>query len=203
MKKRAVCPHCEYILARCLCKTLKPIDNKTQLIVLQHPSESQHALNTVRLMKKSFLKIDIIIGENFSEHQELNKIIKDHKETIALIFPAEKSIILNSLLSKKITHLLFIDGTWKKAHKMYWLSKNLHELDSYSFIPTTPSRYLIRTSKIKNALSTLEASIFALEQIEKKLITKSLEDSFLKMIEFQIEKMGEETFRKNYNKKEE
>ncbi|MDD4974236.1 MAG: DTW domain-containing protein [Bacteriovorax sp.] len=200
MSKREVCPRCEYILARCLCHTLKPIDNTTQIIVLQHPSETGHALNTVHLMKKSFLKMDLFIGEDFSDHLELNSIIRDHKETIGLIFPGGNSTVLNSLSSKKITHLILIDGTWKKARKIYLLSKNLHQLQTHSLGPTKPGQYKIRSSTFEDGLSTLEATVCALGCVEKNLDTQSLEETFSKMIEFQIEKMGEETFRKNYKK---
>lgn len=201
MTKRAVCPHCEFILVRCLCDTLKSIDNATQIIVLQHLSEKTHALNTVHLMRKSLKKMELFIGEDFSEHQELNTIIKDHKETIGLIFPTGKNVPLHTFSAQKLTHLLFLDGTWKKVHKMYLLSKNLHELLTFSLIPIKPSQYKIRSSQFEHGLSTLEATVCALLHIEKNLDTKSLEDSFCKMIGFQIEKMGEETFKKNYQKK--
>jgi DTW domain-containing protein YfiP len=198
MNKREVCPHCEYILARCLCHALKPINNTTHILVLQHPSETGHALNTVHLMKKSFLKMDVFIGEDFSEHLKLNAIIKDHKDSIGVIFPGATSTVLNSDSAKKITHLILIDGTWKKARKIYLLSKNLHQLQTHSLASAKTGQYKIRSATFEDSLSTLEATICALESVEKDLDTRSLEDSFLKMIEFQIEKMGEETFRKNY-----
>lgn len=198
MTKRSLCPECDYIISRCLCSTIRSIDNKTHLIVLQHPTESRHALNTVNLMKKSFLKMDLFIGENFSEMEKLNSLIDHNLETMALIFPTNKSKILTPGTLKKITHLIFIDGTWKKARKIYLLSTNLHKLDHYSLIPTRQSNYKIRSSSLENSLSTLEATVCALDIIEQNLETKSLEESFLKMIEFQIEKMGEEIFRKNY-----
>jgi DTW domain-containing protein YfiP len=200
MLKREVCPHCEFIIARCLCSTLRPINNLTQITILQHPSEAKHALNTVKLMKKSFLNIELIIGENFSEDQKLNSIISMHKETVGLIFPAQGSISLDKFSSQKLTHIIFIDGTWKKANKIYLLSKNLQQLSTYFLSPPFQGQYKIRASTFKNGISTLEASICALKYIEESLDTLSLEESFLKMIEFQITKMGEETFKKNYNK---
>jgi DTW domain-containing protein YfiP len=200
MNKRATCPNCEYILARCLCNSLQKIDNKTQIIILQHPSESSHALNTARLMTKSFLKIKLFIGEDFSDHEELNELIKTNKESIALIFPKVGSPILTSEMVH-ISHLIFIDGTWKKARKIYLLSKNLTDLPTYSLETLKESQYKIRSSEFSKGLSTLEASLLALGKIEKDLETISLEEAFLKMINFQIEKMGEETYRKNYEKK--
>ena len=78
------------------------------------------------------------------------------------------------------------------------LSKNLHNINTYSLLPQKAGQYRIRSGQLKNSLSTLEASIDALKYIECDLDTKSLEDSFLKMIDIQIDKMGEEVFKKNY-----
>ena len=78
------------------------------------------------------------------------------------------------------------------------LSKNLHPLNTFSLVPQRPGQYRIRSGQIKNSLSTLEATIDTLKYIESDLDTKSLEDSFLKMIDIQIDKMGEDIFKKNY-----
>ena len=200
MTKRAICPDCNYILARCLCSSLEKIYNQTKIIILQHPSETDHALNTARLMLNSFQNIALFIGEDFSDHQELNTIIENNQNSIALIFPSEKDTILTTE-DKSITHLLLIDGTWKKARKIFMLSKNLHSLKAFSLMPTKKGQYTIRSSNFENGLSTVEATIHSLKIIEAELETNSLEVTFLKMIDFQIEKMGKVVFNKNYKKK--
>jgi len=198
MSKRAICLGCEYILPRCLCSSLKTINNTTQIIILQHPDETRHALNTVKILKRSLSKIKIFIGEDFTLNEELNSIISLNKDSIAVIFPTTFSTELNQNSKKIMTHLILIDGTWKKARKIHLLSKNLHTLNTYSLLPQKAGQYRIRSGQVKNSLSTLEATIDALKYIECDLDTKSLEDSFLKMIDIQIDKMGEEVFKKNY-----
>src|SRR4051812_30786560 len=117
---RAHCPVCEFILERCLCDVLRPIPNNIKLIVLQHPHEKNHALNTVRLMTKSFVNIKVFVGENFNDEKELIEIIK--KENVALLFPGGKATHLLSSISAPITHLILLDGTWKKAKKIFYSS---------------------------------------------------------------------------------
>lgn len=202
MNKRPVCSKCGFILARCLCDSLENISNHTHIIILQHPSESKHALNTVALMQKSFANIKVFIGEDFSEHAELNSLFNDHLDSIALLFPTDSAQALKYNSEKKITHIVLIDGTWKKAQKIYILSKNLQTLPSYKLEVASKGRYIIRSTDIENGLSTLEASISALNILENELDTKSLMNSFKKMIDFQIEKMGPETFKKNYGNKD-
>lgn len=202
MNNRQECPRCGFILVRCLCETLRAIHNSTHLIILQHPSETSHALNTVALMKKSFQNITVIIGEDFSENEILNSLIKSFPDKLALLYPGDKSTLLNFQSETTIGHLILIDGTWKKARKIFMLSKNLHDLPSLKLETKQASKYIIRTGQLKHGLSTLEASISALAILEKNLETKSLEETFEKMIEFQIEKMGKETFKKNYRRDE-
>lgn len=201
ISKRQKCPSCDFILVRCLCDTLRPISNQIGLIILQHPSESLHAINTVALMKKSFQNITILTGEDFSENQLLNSLLLNPNHSIALVYPTKSSLLLSPLQKPQFTHLILIDGTWKKAHKIFTLSKNLHALQSIKLETVNGGNYQIRASSQKEGLSTLEASIEVLKIVEEKLETKSLEDSFIKMIQFQIEKMGVETFKKNYLRK--
>ncbi len=203
INKRLKCPYCDFILVRCLCDTLRPIYNQVELIILQHPSETLHALNTVALMKKSFQSITVLVGEDFTKDHILNSLLLNPNNSIALLYPALESTTLNSSERPSLTHLILIDGTWKKAHKIVTTSQNLHSLHCLKLETIDGGIYRIRASRKKEGLSTLEASIAALKILEEKLETKSLEDSFNKMIEFQIEKMGPETFMKNYPKKKE
>ena len=206
MNKRPQCSQCGFILTRCLCEILRPINNKTHLVILQHKSETKHALNTVALMKKSFINLNLFIGEDFSDHQLLNQLIIENGENLVLLFPTDKSHTLeashNTPNRAKITHIILLDGTWKKARKIFLLSKNLHNLQAISLEKKLPSQYQIRASTIKDSFSTLEASLNALHILEDDLDTSSLMNSFLKMIEFQILKMGEDVFKKNYRSNE-
>lgn len=203
MNKREVCPRCEFIVSRCLCESLRSIDNRTHLIILQHSSETDHALNTVALMKKSYQKFTLLIGEDFSDNSELNSLIQDKSNHVALLYPKDNSSLLTKGNSQAITHLILIDGTWKKANKIFRLSKNLQALPSFKLEVKNPSLYQIRQSQMEHSLSTLEASTHALELIEETCDTSSLVLSFKRMIEFQIEKMGRDLFEKNYLKKKE
>jgi DTW domain-containing protein YfiP len=96
------------------------------------------------------------------------------------------------------SHLILLDGTWKKAKKIFFSSTLLHSLPAFSLTPSKKSEYKIRSSQFEESLSTLEASTLALNILEPTLNCESLEYAFKKMIDFQIEKMGAETFEKNY-----
>jgi DTW domain-containing protein YfiP len=198
-ESRAFCPDCDFLKSRCLCESLKVIPNTTHLIILQHPSESKHPLNTVRIMKKSFKNITIFVGEDFSAHSDLNAILTNPHYSCALIYPSETSTELEKISSdQKPTHLILLDGTWRKAKKVFLLSKNLQTLPAYTFKTEIQSDYRIRQSSIENSLSTLEASSLALKTLEPTLDTASALETFKTMIDFQIKKMGRDLYQKNY-----
>lgn len=196
---RAFCSECDFLKSRCLCDVLKSVPNKIHLIVLQHPTETKHPLNTVRIMKKSFTEITVMIGEDFTNDHGLNTILHSPENQCALLYPQESSTLLsNHDSSKKLTHLLLIDGTWRKAKKMFILSKNLHDIPSIKLEPIEASDYRIRKAPSVDSLSTLEASVEAFRVIEPELNTDSLNLSFQKMVNFQIKKMGREVYFNNY-----
>ena len=199
MNKRPICPNCEFLKIRCLCSHKSIIDNKTQLIILQHPNEQKHPLNTVKLMKMCFINILILTGEDFTNDEELNLIIEKNLNSIALVYPDQDCSSKKEM--KDIKVLILLDGTWKKTYKIFSLSKNLHTLPRITFQENASSKYRIRSTSKKNAVSTLEAANLALKLIEPTLKTNALNNLFEKMIDFQIEKMGQDIFQKNYGKK--
>lgn len=199
-ESRAFCPECEFLKSRCLCETLKVIPNNVHLIVLQHPSESKHPLNTVRIMKKSFQNITVISGEDFTAHTPLNDILNSPASRCALLYPAPeaKPLSLEGVTQQTPTHLILLDGTWRKAKRIFLSSKNLQKLSAFTFINEEISDYRIRKSSVENSFSTLEASTFALQILEPQLDTIAALAAFKQMIDFQIKKMGRDVYQKNY-----
>ncbi len=198
-ESRAFCSECDFLKSRCLCETIRLINNHLHLIILQHPSEQKHPLNTVRIMKKSFNKMSLLVGEDFSNDIRLNTLLNDPQNKCALLYPETGALTLNTdSKNAALTHLIILDGTWRKAKKMYLLSKNVQTLPKLRLIPEDHSDYRIRKSPNENALSTLEATVEALKLLEPKLQTDSLIESFKVMIDYQIKKMGREIYQANY-----
>lgn len=203
-ESRSFCPQCEFLKSRCLCDTLTTINNKIHIIILQHKSETKHALNTARILVKGLQNVSLLIGEDFSQTEELNQILKNPDNHCGLIFPADKAVVLNADSRNdlsKLTHLILIDGTWRKAKKIFLMSKNLQSLLALRLVPEVQSHYRIRKSPNVDGLSTLEAAVTALGILEPELNCESLNLSFKKMIDWQIEQMGEDVYKKNYTDK--
>ncbi len=180
---RDLCLKCQRPTKACICAFICKVDNKMPVLVLQHPSEVKQAKGTVALLQRSLNTCQVIVGENFSNHSELNKILAKHQTL--LLYPSEQAqdiTLLPSYLQQgnlqeyqnKPPLLVILDGTWKKAYRMFMLSKNLHSL-IHVCLPdylAQNGQYLIRKVAKKNALSSLEATCYALALFEGELNSK-------------------------------
>ncbi|BBM65251.1 hypothetical protein VYA_08010 [Vibrio alfacsensis] len=98
--------------------------------------------------------------------------------------------------------LILLDGTWKKAYKMWQLSTNLHGIPTVKLPEDLQGHYTIRKAPSENSLSTVEAGYYALSLLEPNKDFSPLLNAFEKMIEFQIAQMPPGVFEKNYLKGE-
>ena len=65
--------------------------------------------------------------------------------------------------------LVVLDATWRKSRKMLYLNPALQQLPRLPLRDTPPSHYLIRKAHAPNQLSTLEATCYALMQLDEEV----------------------------------
>src|ERR1700732_1528655 len=58
----ADCPRCGKPVSLCICDSVTPIDNRIELLILQHPQEQDRALGTARLTALHFKNAVLKIG---------------------------------------------------------------------------------------------------------------------------------------------
>ena len=75
--------------------------------------------------------------------------------------------------STKELCLIILDGTWKKAYRMFALSENLQSLPQVCLPESLANsgEYVIRKVAKKNALSSLEACCYALALLERNPVS--------------------------------
>lgn len=202
MSKRKKCAVCDKAIKACICATIESINTSIELVILQHPSEVKNAIGTARILNLSLENCDIIIGENFTDNTKLNQYLSDSNRDCYLLYPREDSVDINThriSAKTKIQTYFLLDGTWKKAFKMYQLSENLQALPAVTFSTEIESDYRIRQSSVSGSLSTVEAGYYLLSSLENNEIKfQPLLNTFNHMINFQIAAMPEGIFNKNY-----
>ncbi|OLF54809.1 tRNA-uridine aminocarboxypropyltransferase [Pseudomonas chlororaphis] len=195
---RTRCERCLRPQAHCLCPLIPRLDSRTRVLLLQHPSEVNHALNTARLAALGLSNAELVVGEVFAD---LPTLLNRPGYQARLLFPAEDAQPLQaySSLSDSQPWLLVVpDGTWRKARKLLHLNPLLGALPRVALAAGGVSRYRLRKAPGPGALSTIEAIVQALQTLEAPTSFEPLLKPFEALIEGQIAAMGEDTYRRNH-----
>lgn len=193
---RARCARCARPQSHCLCPLIPLLENRTRVLILQHPDEAKHALNTARLAALGLRNARLEIGEHFPE---LNDWLGLYRA--CLLFPGDEATVLPlpaDATDERPLLLVVPDGTWRKARKLLYLNPPLAELPRVCLPAGGVSRYRLRKAPGPGALSTLEAIVAALELQEAPQRFDALLRPFEALIEGQIAAMGEDTFQRNH-----
>lgn len=171
---RPRCSHCLRPQSHCLCSHIQPCHNQHPVLIMQHSSEQQHAKGTALLAYQALAKAELIIGESPEDFQPLKQRVLSQPETFALIYPSPLSQAIEgpaanlstSRSSEKPLQLIFIDATWRKAKKLWYLNPWLEHIAQYHFAAPPEGQYVIRRTSIDKGLSTLEAIAYSLKVLE-------------------------------------
>ena len=193
---RPQCSRCLRPTAHCLCALIPNLDSRTRVLLLQHPSEVNHALNTARLAALGLNNAQLVVGEVFDDLQAL---LNPPGYQARLLFPADDAQPLQAYAPGAQPLLLVVpDGTWRKARKLLHLNLLLAALPRVTLAEAAVSRYRLRKAPGPGALSTVEAIVQALQVLEAPVSFEPLLKPFDALIEGQIAAMGEEVFQKNH-----
>lgn len=200
MPARARCGRCRRPLSHCLCAYIPAVPHRTPVLVLQHPDEATHPLNTARLAVLGLRHAELRTGERFPE---LDRIIAGAGRAV-LLFPAAQGSVAGpdppqaEGADDRPPLLIVPDGTWRKARKIVHLNPVLGTLPRLSLPPGEPSEYRVRKAPGGAAVSTIEAIARALKALEPEGDFEPLLRPFRVLVEQQITAMGEEIYRRNY-----
>ena len=199
---RQHCKQCFRPQSHCVCSYIVPVENRTRVLVLQHPQESRHPLNTGRLAVLGLRHSELLVGE---ELPQLASIIAKASSAF-LLFPGELASApqrLGADAAGDSPLLIVPDGTWRKARKILQANPILQTLPRLSLVAGQPSRYRVRKTLVPDAVSTIEAIERTLAVLEPEQDFSPLLAPFEKMIDQQIVAMGPEVYARNYLKRSE
>ena len=132
------------------------------LLLLQHPDEEFEAKGTARLLRLSLSRCTVWVGEQFDA-----AALAQATRGAALLYPASAGATAVHPDAVPPSCLVVIDATWRKSRKMLTLNPLLQTLPRLALTASTPSRYAaLRSAHRPQQLSTLEASVLALQQLE-------------------------------------
>ena len=162
----------------CICSAISETRYHTQLVVLQHLAEVKHAKNTARLISLVAPDTKIVVGETAEDFCDVRSQYAADPGAVVL-YPAAGSASLNECATHApIKTLIIIDGTWRKA-KRIWLSNPwLHSMRVCHLEDVGGSNYRIRSGSVDGGLASIEAAAHAL-QLLGETDTQALLDAFM------------------------
>jgi DTW domain-containing protein YfiP len=172
--RRASCATCLRPQSTCICRWSAPVASQVELLILQHPLEVANAKNSARLLHLSLPGSVLLAGERF-DADELAALLHRGGRTPLLLYPdtpGDAALGVPAppdpamLESPARLRLVVLDGTWRKSRKMLYLNPLLQQLPRLALRAMPASAYRIRKAHAPDQLSTLEASAYALMQLE-------------------------------------
>ena len=145
-----------------------------EILLLQHPREVHNAKGSARLLHLSLPNSRLVAGESFAAGELDALLAGKHNVLLYPDTPGDRSLGIAppppldaSLLRDPAgLRLVVLDATWRKSRKMLYLNPALQRLPRLPLRDTPPSHYLIRKAHAPDQLSTLEATCYALTQLE-------------------------------------
>jgi len=162
---RERCYGCHRPVERCFCHLIPKIQNRTEVVILQHMRERFHPFNTARILRRSLLRSQLLvdhIGPLASSFSRLQL-----SSDVGLLYPGQGGMLLEELSpAQRPKQLIVLDGTWHHTKTLLREIPQLQRLPRVSLVPTEPSRYDLRREPHLDFVCTLEATVAALRCLE-------------------------------------
>ncbi|MDY0249185.1 MAG: DTW domain-containing protein [Pseudomonas sp.] len=193
---RQHCQDCTRPIAHCLCDLIPSLPSRTRVVLVQHPNEVKHALNTARLAALGLQNAQLIIAERV---ENLEQYVQLPGYRVCVLFPGEGAQVLSAYQDDQLPLLLIVpDGTWRKARKILYCNPLLAALPRVTLPAGLSSRYRLRKAPDEQALATVEAVAYALDILEPDADFSPLLRPFDALIDGQIKAMGEAVYQRNH-----
>lgn len=139
-----------------------------------HPREfKRQRTGTGRVTRVSLTNSEIMVGVNFTDHEQLNRALADPRCYPVLLFPGMNALNMSSSAFGAKTFprqplVVILDATWASARKMLNESTNLQKLPRISFDYSGDSLFVIKRQPGAFALSTIEATFQVLDLLNSR-----------------------------------
>ena len=173
------------------------LENKLEVLILQHPQEPDKALGTAALAVRSLKNSQVKVGLSWrSLEKALGRPAMPSKWGVLYLGGKNPKIKGSEIfcVDKKnnprpelpaIEGLVVLDGTWSQVKALWWRNAWLLKLQRIVLQPQRPSLYgKLRREPRRDCLSTIESVALALEGFgEPVATTEALRGNFARFLE--------------------
>ncbi len=129
---RQRCYQCFRPMSLCFCEAIPRIDNRTDVLILQHVGERFHPFNTARIVQKALRHCHLIADHN----QRLGTHPLPIQANAGLLYPRANAPLLTELsAAERPDQLVIIDGTWHQAKTIVRDVPQLRDMPCYRLRP--------------------------------------------------------------------
>ncbi|MBF9000511.1 tRNA-uridine aminocarboxypropyltransferase [Vibrio nitrifigilis] len=166
------CPYCRVDKKTCLCAYQPNITTDVAVLLILSENEVFKPSNTGRLIADTVKETFVYQWNRTQPDPSMLALLNDPAYYPVLVFPAEheedqaRTIKPNSVVqSGKKPLLIFLDGSWREAKKIFRKSSYLADLPMISVHPTVLSEYMMRKSDNEQHLATAEVACLVLDAV--------------------------------------
>jgi len=162
------CPECLRHKDQCICDKIAHLNNRVQVVVLQHPQEQFKQFNSAKLLTMSLDHSLLRVGLSWQNHRAVlgEQALPGNWGVLHLkggneggkpieVFRKGKEKVGDA----KLDGIIILDGSWKQAKTLWWRNSWLLRLNRVSLNPAHPS---LRNQVRPDKLCTLEAAALAM-----------------------------------------
>ncbi|WP_449405637.1 tRNA-uridine aminocarboxypropyltransferase [Massilia phosphatilytica] len=157
--RRATCAACLRAQSACICRWVRPLSSRADLLILQHPLEVRNAKNSARLLHLCLGGSRLDVGEAF-DPAVLHALLHEGGRVPLLLYPGTPGEAAApvpdpvSMARPERLRLVVLDATWRKSRKMLYVNPELQRLPRLALHDVPASAYRIRKAHAAHQLST-------------------------------------------------
>lgn len=164
--KRELCQECQRPVNTCYCSSITKLDLENNILIIRDPKEALHPFNTAVMAQKSLSSCQILCAHDLDLEKKIESFIAKYRPF--LLFKNDQSQCLSEVRKREVLprNFIVLDGTWKKAKRIYFENTSLQKLECLHLESDKASIYSpIRKACSKDFLSTVEAIALCLESV--------------------------------------
>jgi DTW domain-containing protein YfiP len=181
------CEHCLLAETACICSQRPAPVNGVAVCLLYYKGEVFKPSNTGRLIADVLADNYAYLWTRTEPEPGLAALLSNNTYAPLLVFPKEyaalerqlnESSAINTYINGRIPLLIFLDGTWREARKMFrsgWLAN----VPVVSIDPAQASQYLLRVAAHEHQLGTAEVAVPVLESLGFTTAALALSEYFV------------------------
>jgi len=180
------CDDCLLAVQHCICNERPQASEGVAVWLVYYKGEVFKPSNTGRLIADVVADTHAYLWQRTEPHPDMLALIRHPDYAPLVVFPYEYAAterqlrddtLLESYIGSRTPLLIFLDGTWREARKMF-RSAWLEDLPVIAIEPQQASRYLLREAVHEHQLGTAEVAIPLFYRLQKPEIATTLEAWF-------------------------